>query len=140
MDGGVTDGKLEILAYVWVETHDIHILDSLIFTHFIVETHGLRHAPILGITGTHWTLAHNRMREYFVFLLEFTFPLNFDLIARSCYLLKTRNGAFISLGQDIAAQCGDISEGLACIPVPKTTKELVHRVSLGTVTVHAEAG
>jgi len=35
MDGGVSDGKLEILAYVWVETHDIHILDSLVFTHFI---------------------------------------------------------------------------------------------------------
>jgi len=34
MDGGMTDGKLEILAYVWAETHDIHILDSLIFTHF----------------------------------------------------------------------------------------------------------
>jgi len=26
IDGGVTDGKLEIRAYVWLENHDIHIL------------------------------------------------------------------------------------------------------------------
>jgi len=25
MGGGVSDGKLELLAHVWVETHDIHI-------------------------------------------------------------------------------------------------------------------
>jgi len=52
MDAWVADGKLEILAYVRVETHDIHILDSLISPHFIVETHGLRPAPVQGITGT----------------------------------------------------------------------------------------
>jgi len=45
MDGGVTEGKLEILAYVRVETHDIHILGSLFFSHFIVETHGLCPTP-----------------------------------------------------------------------------------------------
>jgi len=31
MDDRVTHGKLEILAYVWVETHDFHIFDCLIF-------------------------------------------------------------------------------------------------------------
>jgi len=87
MDGGVTDGKLEVLTYGWIETRDIHILDRLIYTHFIVEKHGFRPGPVQVITGTQWTLAHNRMREQFGFLLEFTFPLNFDLIARSCYLL-----------------------------------------------------
>jgi len=87
MDGGMTDGKLEILAYVRVETHDIHILDSLIFMHFILETHGLRRAPVQGITGTKRSLTYHSMREQFGFLLKFTSPLNLDLIARACYLL-----------------------------------------------------
>jgi len=87
IDAWVADGKLEILAYVMLGTHDIHILDGLIFSHFIVETHGLRPTPVQGITGTQWTLSHNRMREQFGFLLKFTFPLHFDLIDRSCYLL-----------------------------------------------------
>jgi len=87
MDGGVSDGKHEILAYVWVETHDIHMLDSLVFTHFIVETHSLGPAPVQSITGMERSLSHYRMREQVVFHLKFTFPLNLDLIARSCYLL-----------------------------------------------------
>ena len=87
MDDGVSDGKLEILAYVWVEAHDIHILDSLVFTHFILETHSLRPTPVQSITGTQRSLAHYRMREQVGFLLKFTFSLNLDLIARSCYLL-----------------------------------------------------
>jgi len=45
IDCGLTDGKLELLAYVCVETHDIHILDSLIYTHFIVERQCLRPSP-----------------------------------------------------------------------------------------------
>jgi len=85
MDVWVADGKLEILAYVRVETHDIHILEGLIFTQFILETHGLRPAPVQVITGTQWTLAYKRMREQFH--LKFTFPLHFDLIAHSCNLL-----------------------------------------------------
>jgi len=42
MYGGMIDWKLEILAYIWEETHNIHILYSLFFMHFIVETHALR--------------------------------------------------------------------------------------------------
>jgi len=120
--GGVSDGKLEILAYVWVDTHDIHILGSLVFTHFIVETHSLRPAPVQSITGPQRSLYHYRMREQVGFLLKFTFQLNPDLIARSCYLLLTRHGAFISFRQDITTQCGDIPERLACMPMPKTSK------------------
>jgi len=52
MDARVPYRKLEILTYVRVETHDIHILDSLVLLHFIVEPHGLRPSPIQGITGT----------------------------------------------------------------------------------------
>ena len=87
MGGGVSDGKLEILAYVRVETQDIHMLDSLSFPHFIVETHSLRPVPVQGIAGTQWTLSYNRTREQFGFLFKFTFPLNIDLIARSRYML-----------------------------------------------------
>jgi len=137
MDARVADGKLEIIAYVRVETHDIHILDGLIFSHFIVEKHGLRPTPLHGFTGTQWTLSYKGMREMFGFLFKFAFPLQIDLIARSCYLLLTRHGAFISLGQGITAKGGDIPEWLARMPVPKTAKEFVHRVGLGAVNVHA---
>ena len=87
MDDRVTHGKLEKHANVRVETHDIHILDNLIFPHLIVETHGLRPTPLQSITGTQGTPSYKGMREQFGFLLIFTFPLHFDLIARSCYLL-----------------------------------------------------
>jgi len=73
MDDGVTDGKIEILAYVRVEAHDIHIWDSLSFPHFIVETHGLHPATVHGIAIAQWTLSYNRMREQFEFLVKFTF-------------------------------------------------------------------
>ena len=83
----MADGKIEILAYLRGETLNIHILDGLIFTHFTVKMHGLRPAPVQGVTGTQSTLAYKRMHEQFRFLLKFTFPLHFDLIVRSCYLL-----------------------------------------------------
>ena len=87
IDSCVANGKLEILAYVRVETHDIYILDGLIFTYFIVETHGLRPTTVQGIMGTQWTLSHKGMRDQLGFLFKLTFPLYFDLIAHSCYLL-----------------------------------------------------
>jgi len=87
MDCGVSDGKLEILAYVWVETHDIHILDRFVYTHFIVEKNSIRPTPEHSIKGTQGSLSHYRMREEVGFLLKFTFPPKFDLIDRSCYLL-----------------------------------------------------
>ena len=114
MDGGVSDGKLEILAYVWVEAHDIHILKSLIVPHFIVETHGLRPATVQGITGTHWTLSYYGMCEYFGFLVKFTFSLNHELLA-----LSALNATWCVR---IAAQVGDIPERLARVSVPKTAK------------------
>jgi len=80
----VTDGNLEILAYVRVDAHDIHILDTLIFPHLIVETHGLNPTPVQGIAGTYWTLVYYRMRKQFGFLVKYTFPLYLDC---SCYLL-----------------------------------------------------
>jgi len=55
MDAWVADGKLAILAYVWLESRDIHILDSLIFSHFIVETLSLCAAPVQSITSTQGT-------------------------------------------------------------------------------------
>jgi len=87
MDDWVAHGKLDILAYVRVKAHDIHILNSLDFLHFVVETHGLRPAPVQGIAGTQWTLSYYRMRVQFGFLsiVKFAFPLN--LIYRSSYLL-----------------------------------------------------
>jgi len=87
MDTWVADGKLEILTYVWVESHDIHILDGLIFPHFILETHSLRPAPVQSITSTKRNLSYKGMVKQFGFLLKFTFPLHFDPIALSCYLL-----------------------------------------------------
>jgi len=83
----MTVGELEILAYVWVETHDTHILDSLIFPHVIVETCNLRQIPVQGIAVTQRSLSYYRILKQVGILLKFTFPLNLDLIARSCYPL-----------------------------------------------------
>ena len=116
MDGGVSDGKLEILAYVSVETHDIHISDSLIITHFIVENYSLRPTTVQSITGTRRSLSHYRMHEEVGYLLKFTFPFVPPVYHRSC---------------------GDIPERLAFMPVPKTANKFVNCISLEAVTVNA---
>ena len=89
MDDRVTHGKFEILAYVRVQAHDMHIFDCLNFPHFIVEPHGVRPPTVQGIVGTQQTLSHYSMCEQFGFLsiVKFTFPLNLDLTAPSRYLL-----------------------------------------------------
>jgi len=48
----VTYGKLNVLAYVWVETHDIDILNSFILPRLTVETHSIGSIAVKGITGT----------------------------------------------------------------------------------------
>ena len=88
-DDRVSHGKLETLAYVRVQAHDVLILDSLFFPHFIVETPNLRPLYVQGIASTQRTLSYYRMCEQFGFrsIVKFTLPLNFDLIACSCNLL-----------------------------------------------------
>jgi hypothetical protein len=84
------------------------------------------------------------MREQFGFLLHYTlivkfaFPLYFDLIPRSCYLLQTRHGAFIPFGESIASR-DDVTERLAYVPLVKTSEKLERRIYLGAVTIHTEA-
>ena len=87
MEAGVTHGKIEILAYVRVQAHNIHKLDCLVFLHFIVETHGLRPAPVQSFARTQQTMSYYKICQQFGFLLKFTFPLKLDQISRSCYLL-----------------------------------------------------
>jgi hypothetical protein len=85
------------------------------------------------------------MREQFGFLLhynlivKFAFPLYFDLIPRSCYLLQTRNGAIIPFGESIAPRGDEVTERLACVPALETSEKLIRRICLGTVTVHTDA-
>jgi len=57
--------KLEILAYVRVEAHDVDILNGLILPCLVVDTHGLGSTPVQGIMGTQRTLLHNGMSEQF---------------------------------------------------------------------------
>jgi len=52
----MTQGELEVLAYIGIEAHDVDILYSLILPCLIVETHGLGSTPLEGITGPQRTL------------------------------------------------------------------------------------
>ena len=61
-----------ILAYAWVETHDIDILNGFIPPRFTVETLGLGSTTVEGITGTQRTLLYYGMREQFRFLFHNT--------------------------------------------------------------------
>ena len=84
----MTYGELELLAYVWVETHDIDKLNCFILPRFTLETHGLGSTTVQGITGTQRTLLYYRMREQFWFLFHNTrlvklaFSLDLDQITR----------------------------------------------------------
>jgi len=51
----MTNGELEILAYVRVEAYDVDILIGLILPCLIVETHGFGSTTVHGITGTQRT-------------------------------------------------------------------------------------
>jgi len=42
MDDLMTYGELKILAYVWVQVHDVYILNCLIFPRLIMKTHSPR--------------------------------------------------------------------------------------------------
>jgi len=87
-----TQAGFHILAYVRVQTHGIHLLNSLLFMHFVMQTHGLRLALVLGMVGTQRNVSCYKMHEQFGFLIDytntvkFTFPLKLDLISRSRYL------------------------------------------------------
>jgi len=88
----MTYGELRVLAYVWIETHDIHILNGFILPRFTVKTHGLGSTTVKGITVTQRTLLYYRMREQFWLLFHNTrlvklaFPLDLDQLIRSLYL------------------------------------------------------
>ena len=90
----MTYGEHKVLAYVWVETHDIEILYGFIIPRFTVETHGLVSTTVQGITDSQRTLLYYRMRKQFCFLFHKTrlvklaFPLELDQITRSRYLLQ----------------------------------------------------
>ena len=85
--------ELKVLAYVWVETYGIDILNGFILPRFTVETHGLGSITVQGTTGAHRTLLYYRMREKFCFLFHITrlvkvaFPFQLDQIPQSGYLL-----------------------------------------------------
>jgi len=82
----MTYGELKILAYVWIENHDIDIFNRFILPRFTVEKHGLGSISVKGITGTQRSLLSYWMREQFGFLFHNTrlvkhaFPLDVDQI------------------------------------------------------------
>ena len=54
----MAQGELEILAYIRVEVHYIHRLESLAFPRIIVLEHGLDTALVQSVPGTQGTLIH----------------------------------------------------------------------------------
>ena len=95
INDGMTNGELEVLAYVWVEAYDIDILNGLILPCLIVETHSLGSSPVQDITVTQRVLLLYRMRGTSC-IVKLTFPLDFDQVSRSRYLLKTPHGSLIT--------------------------------------------
>jgi len=89
-------GELKVLTYVWIESHDIDILNGFILPRFTVETHGLGSTTAEGITGTQRTLLYYGMLEqlWFLFhntrLVKLAFPLELDQITRSRFQLQAR--------------------------------------------------
>jgi len=90
----MTYGELKVLAYVWVQTHDIDILNGFFLPRFTVETHGLGSTTVQGNTDTQRTLLYYGMREQFGFLfyntrlVKLAFLLDLGRITRSRYLLQ----------------------------------------------------
>jgi len=95
MNDRMTNGELEILAYVRVEARDIDILHGLILLCLIVETHGLGSTPVQGNTGTQRTLLLYGMSGP-PCIVKLTFPLDLDQVSSSCYLFETPYGLLIT--------------------------------------------
>ena len=56
-----TNRKLVLLADVWVQTHDIAILNSFILIYLMMKAHGLGSKPIKCISSIKRTVQHNGM-------------------------------------------------------------------------------
>ena len=89
----MSNGELEMCAYVRVEAHDIDILNSLILPCLIVETQDLGSTSVQSITCPQRTLMYYGMREQFgpPCIVKLTFQLEFYQVARSRYLLQARH-------------------------------------------------
>jgi len=79
----VTYGELEIFANVWVETHYIAVLYSLLtLSDLVVKTHGVGSTSVQSVTSVQRRVSDNGMRSQIVGdSFELTFPLYFDSIA-----------------------------------------------------------
>ena len=91
LNDGMTNGELEILAYIRVEAHGVDILNGLILPCLLVETHGLGSTPAHSFTGTQRTLLHYGMREQFgpPGIVKLIFPLELEQVFRPRYLQET---------------------------------------------------
>jgi hypothetical protein len=77
MNNLVTYWKLEKLANVWVQAHDVNVSVSLIVAYLVMETHGFSSTTIKSISGIYWTLLRYRMRKQFGFLLHYLFVIEY---------------------------------------------------------------
>ena len=93
----MTDGELEVIAYVRVEAHVIDILNGLILLPYSGDAWP-RFDPVQGIMGTHRTLLHYRMPEQFgpTCIVKLTFALDLEQVSCSRYLLDTRERLLIA--------------------------------------------
>ena len=57
----MTNRKLVILADVWIQTHDIAILNHFILIHLMLKSRGLGSTPIQCIPNIKSTIQHNGM-------------------------------------------------------------------------------
>ena len=57
----MTNRKLVILADIWIQTHDIAILNRFILIYLMMKAHGLVSTPIQCISSIKRTTQHNGM-------------------------------------------------------------------------------
>ena len=80
----MTDGELEIFAYVSVKTYYITVLYGLhILSDLIVKAYGLGSTPIQSLSSVHRLVSDDGMCPQIVGSFKFAFPLYFDI---SCTL------------------------------------------------------
>jgi len=59
----MTDRELVILAYIWIQTHDIAILNRLILIYLMMKGQGIGSTPIKRFPSIKRTVLHNGMSQ-----------------------------------------------------------------------------
>ncbi len=80
-----------------------------------MKPHGLRAAPVQGVSSIQRTVLYNGMRHQFGVvcqypLVEIAFPMHLDLVPRLRYVFYAGHGSFLTLGEGVTNPCLDVTK------------------------------